>query len=64
LPDYSHIFTGLILPLQSNRVEIEIKIKGTGTQATPLTENSQSYKVAKETAHQLGLKFEAEEEKD
>ncbi len=64
LPDYSHIFTGLILPLQSNRVEIEIKIKGTGTQANPLTENSQSYKVVKETAHQLGLKFEAEEEKD
>ena len=52
------------MPLQSNRVEIEIKIKGTGTKANPLTENSQSYKVAKETVHQLGLKFESEGEPD
>jgi hypothetical protein len=64
LPNYSHVFTGLILPLQNNRVEIEIKIKGTGTQANPLTENSQSYKVVKETSHQLGLKFEAEEDSE
>lgn len=61
LASYSHIFSSLIMPLQNNRVEIEIKIKGTSTKAHPITKTSDQYKITKESAYQLGLDFKAEE---
>jgi len=42
-------------------VEITITVKGKNTAAAPLTENSQQYKIIKESASQLGLRFEVEE---
>ena len=47
--------------LYMNKIEIEVKIKGSSTQANPITENSQQYKITKESAKQLGLDFEEEE---
>lgn len=59
--NYSQLFTSFIVPLQNNGVEISITIKGKSTQANPLTENSQQVKIVKESAAQLGLKFETED---
>jgi len=59
--NYSQVFTSFINPLMKNNVEITITIKGKSTGASPLTENSQQYKITKESASQLGLKFEVEE---
>jgi hypothetical protein len=46
------------MPLAQNNIEIEIRIKGKSTTAKPLTENSQEYKIVKESAKQLGLNFD------
>lgn len=61
LANYNQIFTSFIMPLSSNQVEIEIRIRGRSTEATPLTETSPQYKITKESARQLGLKWEGEE---
>lgn len=57
---YTQLFTSFIMPLAQNNIEIEIKIKGKSTQAKPISENSQEYKIIKESAKQLGLNFEEE----
>jgi len=59
--NYNQIFTSFIIPLVKNKVEIEISIKGKNTEANPLTENSKTYKIIKESANQLGLNLEEEE---
>jgi hypothetical protein len=59
--NYSQVFTSFINPLMKNNVEITITIKGKNTNAAPLAENSQHFKIIKESASQLGLDFEAEE---
>lgn len=59
--NYNQVFSSFIMPLVQNKVEIEVKIKGSATQANPITENSQQYKITKESATQLGLDFEEEE---
>jgi hypothetical protein len=59
--NYSQVFTSFINPLMKNNVEITITIKGKNTNAAPLAENSQHFKIIKESASQLGLNFEAEE---
>jgi hypothetical protein len=56
--NYTQLFASFVMPLAQNGVEIEIRIKGKSTTAKPLTENSQEYKVVKESARQLGLNFE------
>ena len=61
LENYNQVFTSFIMPLQSNKIEIEIKVKGNSTKENPITENSSQYKITKESAKQLGLKFETEE---
>lgn len=61
MANYNQIFTSFIVPLAQNNVEIEVRIKGKSTNANPLSETSQQYKVTKESAGQLGLKFEEEE---
>lgn len=58
--NYAQIFTSFIQPLIKNKVEINIEIKGVSTSASPITETSEQYKIAKESAKQLGLKFEEE----
>lgn len=58
--NYNQIFTSFIMPLKDNQVEIEIKIKGKSTKAKQITENSQEYKIIKESAKQLGLDLEEE----
>lgn len=57
---YTQLFTSFIMPLAQNNIEIEIKIKGKSTQAKPISENSQEYKIIKESAKQLGLSFDEE----
>jgi hypothetical protein len=59
--NYSQVFTSFINPLMKNNVEITITIKGKNTNAAPLAENSQHFKIIKESASQLGLDFEVEE---
>jgi hypothetical protein len=49
------------MPLKDNKVEIELKIKGTSTHQNQITGNSQQYKIARESASQLDLYFEEEE---
>lgn len=58
---YTQLFTSFIMPLAHNNIEIEIRIKGKSTNAKPLNETSQEYKIVKESAKQLGLNFEEEE---
>lgn len=60
LENYTQLFTSFIVPLMSNNIEIEIKIKGKSSLAKPISENSQEYKIIKESAKQLGLKLEEE----
>jgi len=59
--NYSQVFSSFITPLVANNIKIEIKIKGSTTKTNPLTESSTQYKIVKESAKQLGLKFEVEE---
>ncbi|MBN1466264.1 hypothetical protein JXA02_10905, partial [candidate division KSB1 bacterium] len=58
--NYHQIFTSFIQPLIENKVEINIKITGKSTSVKPLSESSTAYKIAKESAKQLGLGFEEE----
>lgn len=44
--------------LRDNRVRINIEIEAESTEANPITEKSKQYTIAKESAKQLGLKFE------
>ena len=60
LENYTQLFTSFIVPLMNNNIEIEIKIKGKSSVAKPLSENSQEYKIIKESAKQLGLNLEEE----
>jgi predicted AAA+ superfamily ATPase len=60
LEHYTQLFNSFIMPLAQNDIEIEIKIKGKSTQAKPLTDASQEYKIVKESAKQLGLNFNEE----
>jgi len=59
--NYNQVFSSFIHPLMKNNIDITISIKGKSTSAAPLTENSQNFKIIKESASQLGLNFEAEE---
>jgi hypothetical protein len=59
--NYSQIFSSFVQPLINNKIEIKIEIKGKATDASPISENTQNYKIAKESASQLGLTFSVEE---
>jgi len=60
LEQYTQIFPSFIMPLTNNKVKIEIKISAINTESNPITENSQSFKVIKESAKQLDLDLEIE----
>jgi predicted AAA+ superfamily ATPase len=62
LDQYTQIFNSFIMPLAQNNIEIEIRVKGKSTNAKPITESSQEYKIVKESARQLGLNFEEEQQ--
>ena len=62
LEQYTQLFNSFVMPLAQNNIEIQIKIKGRSTQARPLTDTSQEYKIVKESAKQLGLDFQEESE--
>lgn len=62
LENYTQLFSSFVRPLSNNNVQIKIKIKAHSTDANPITENSNQYKITKESANQLGLNFEAEKE--
>ena len=47
--------------LRDNNVRINIEIEAHSTESSPISENSKQFTIAKESAKQLGLKFEAEE---
>lgn len=55
---FNELFRSLIYPLKDNKVSIEIKVTGYSTKNAPITEQSQQYKITKESASQLGLDFE------
>jgi len=57
---FNQLFQSFIMPLKENDVEIEFKITAKSKTNYPLTENSQQYKIVKESASQLG--FELDEE--
>ncbi len=59
--NYHQVFSSFIMPLKDNNVEIEIRIKGKSNAGAPITEQSPSYKIVKESAKQLGLDFEEED---
>jgi len=61
LENYTQLFSSFVRPLSNNNVKIEVTIKAQSTEANPITENSNQYKITKESANQLGLNFEAEE---
>ncbi len=60
IANYHQLFSSFIMPLAQNQIEIEIKIKAKATESSPLNENSTQYKIAKESAKQLGLDFKEE----
>lgn len=60
LENYTQLFSSFVRPLSNNNVQIEVTIKAHTTEANPITENSNQYKITKESANQLGLNFEAE----
>jgi hypothetical protein len=46
-----------VKPLAKHGIEIEVKISARSMPNNPLTQSSPEYKVAKESARQLGLEF-------
>lgn len=58
IENYSQLFSSFINTLKNNRLKIEVKFTASSTDSNPLTENSQLIKSVKESASQLGLKFE------
>ncbi len=61
MANYHQVFTSFVYPLAKNGVEIEIRIRGRSTENFPITENSYQYRITKESAKQLGLRFEVGE---
>ncbi len=60
--NWTELFRCFIAPFtqSGNKVEIEVKFQIHSSEASPLDENKQQYKSAKEAAKQLGMKMEEE----
>lgn len=43
--------------MSGHKIEIDVSFKIKSTESSPITENKQQYKSAKEAAKQLGLNF-------
>jgi hypothetical protein len=61
LENWPQILQSFLLPLKDNRVSVNIEISAKATDSTPIAENTQNYKITKESASQLGLEFRVEE---
>ena len=61
LENWTQLFASFVNVLKNNGLEIEVKFKAKTKAGHQLTENSVTVKNVKESASQLGLKFEAEE---
>ena len=61
MENWPHLFSSFINVLKNNGLEIDVRIKAKAREGYPLNENSVTVKNVKESASQLGLKFEAEE---
>ena len=57
---FNQLFNSFIMPLKENDVHIEFTITARSRPNYPITENSQQYKIVKESARQMG--FEVDEE--
>lgn len=62
MENWTYLWPSFINMLKNNRLKIEVKFTAKNTEASPLTENSQTYKSVKESASQLGLDIHTEEE--
>lgn len=60
IENYSQLFSSFINPLKNNDIKIEIKIVASSTANSKLTENSTEFKIAKESAKQLGLEIDVQ----
>ena len=61
LENWTQLFASFVNVLKNSGLEIEVKFKAKTKAGHQLTENSVTVKNVKESASQLGLKFEAEE---
>ena len=61
LENWMQLFASFVNVLKNNGLEIEVKFKAKTKPGHQLTENSVTVKNVKESASQLGLKFDAEE---
>ena len=57
---FNQMFSSFIMPLKENDVEIEFVIRAKTNKDYPLKENSQQYKIVKESAMQMGFDVEVE----
>lgn len=55
---FNQLFSSFIMPLKENDVKIEFKITAKSNKNYPITENSQQYKIVKESASQMGFDLE------
>lgn len=60
IENYSQLFTSFINTLKCNKLTIEVRFTAENTTDSPLTDSSQLVQNIKESARQLGLKFETE----
>ena len=55
---FNQLFSSFIMPLKENNVKIEFKITAKSNKNYPITENSQQYKIVKESASQMGFELD------
>ena len=58
---WTQVYSSFINLLRNNNLEIDFRIKAHNTDRNPLTESSQTFKIIKESANQMGLTLDAEE---
>ena len=58
--EFNQLFNSFIMPLKENDVKIEFKITAKSNKNYSITENSQQYKIVKESASQMGFKLDEE----
>ena len=62
LENWTQLFSSFILPLKGNNLKVSVSFKAKSNDMAPLNENSPIYRAVKESASQLGLDIETEEE--
>ena len=62
MASWTQLMSSFISPLRNNNLRLSISFKAKSTDMSPLTENSPLFRAVKESASQLGLDIETEEE--